>query len=260
MVTCSAGHNSLLLDSRDYWADLLQFGRPKKVRCKCGGMLFGINLSYEFREAGDVRSVEIVTTCFACGQCRSRAVFEIKYGPTDQLVSRPLDPIDHPWLQPKRHEITAYWKPTDAERFARYLVSELGGRVFQRLPMSDISPCTIHDVEFYPELKPRLYFTNFSNLDPPSVRDPENAGPFLNISGPFHIVISFPDDDVGLLHYVKYSKEVVRGGLIVKQPEEFLAFARDAVDWLGREFPPTRGKFSADNPEEYARIFGVARG
>jgi hypothetical protein len=255
LLTCSAGHHSLLLDSRDYWADILQGGRPRQIKCKCGGKLFAIMLFYEFRDTGDVRSVEVFSACHACAQSHSRALFEIKYSPTEELVSHPLDPIEQPWLQPKRREITAYWKPNDAERFARHLVTALGARVFQRLPKSEITPCKIDDLEFDPELKPTLYFTNLPDLAPPPIRDPQQVAPFLKLYGPFHIVIAYPDD-IALLHYVQYSNEVVREGKIVKQPEEFLAFAHSAVEWLRQEYPPTRGRYSADNPQEYKRIFG----
>jgi hypothetical protein len=31
LLTCKAGHHSLLLDSRDYWIDVLQDGRPEEI-------------------------------------------------------------------------------------------------------------------------------------------------------------------------------------------------------------------------------------
>ena len=255
LLTCSAGHHSLLLDSRDYWADILQDGRPKQIKCKCGGKLFAITLAYQFRDTGDVRSVEVFSACHACAHSQSRDLFEIKYSPTEELVSHPLDPIEQPWMQPKRREITAYWKPNDAERFARHLVTALGAQVFQHLPKSEITPCKIEDVEFHPELKPTLHFTNLLDLTRSSARNLQQAAPFLQLYGLFHIPIAWPGDDA-LLHYVKYSLEVVREGKIVKQPEGFLAFAHSAVEWLSQEYPPTRGRYSADNPEEYKRVFG----
>jgi hypothetical protein len=258
LLTCSAGHHSLLLDSRDYWADILQDGRPKQIRCKCGGKLFAVMLLYEFRETGDVRSVDVVSACHACGDGQTRALFEIKYSPTEELVSRPLDPIDEPWLQPKRRKITAYWRPSDAEKFTQYLATTLGARIFQRLPGSEITPCEIDSVEFHPELRPTLYFTVLPDLMPPAGREPQEVAPFLKLNWPFHIVIKYPDD-IALLHCVEYSNEVVRGGAIVKQPEEFLAFSRRVIEWLSHEFPPTRGLYSADNPEEYTRIFGRSK-
>lgn len=255
LLTCSEGHHSLLLDSRDYWADIVQNGRPKRLRCKCGSKLFAIMLLYEFRDTGDVRTVEVFSTCHACAHGQSRALFEIKYSPTEELVVRPLDPIEKPWMQPKRREITAYWKPNDAESFAHHLVLSLGASVVQHKPKSEMAACKIEEVDFYPELKSTLYFTNIEGLDLPKGLGPEKSAPYIRLYGPLHIMLKL-DREPGYLYYVGYSLEVVRGADIVKQPAEFLAFAQSAVEWLSQKFPPTGRKNSADNPEEYKRLFG----
>jgi hypothetical protein len=60
------------------------------------------------------------------------------------------------------------------------------------------------------------------------------------------------------MHYLrissKYSHEVVRGGILEKQPTQFLTFAREACDWLSRNFVSLRGKNTADNREEYLKV------
>src|SRR5277367_2208314 len=86
LLTFKAGHHSLLLDSRDYWIDVLQDGRPKQSRCRCGGTVFRVDLVYEFRENGDVRSVEVSPICAECNRAQSPLLFEINYGPTTKLV------------------------------------------------------------------------------------------------------------------------------------------------------------------------------
>jgi hypothetical protein len=255
LLTCSEGHHSLLLDSRDYWADILQNGKPKQLRCKCGSKLFAITLIYEFRDTGDIRSVDVFSTCHACAHGQSRALFEINYSPTKELVTRPLDPIQKPWMQPKRREITAYWKPKDAESFVRHLVLSLGANIIQHIPRLEMAACKIEDIDFYPELKSTLYFTNIHGLDMPKGPHPENSAPCIRLWGPLHMMLKL-DREPGYLYYVDYSLEVVRGADIVKQPAEFLAFAHSAVEWLSHEFPSTGRKYSADNPEEYMRLFG----
>jgi hypothetical protein len=126
LLTCSAGHHSLLLDSRDYWADVLVDGRPKRSRCSCGDTLFRVALEYEFRDDGEVRTVLIKPACSSCGREQPTVRVEIKYAPTSDLVSKPLDPIERPWFQPKRRPVTSFWQPADVERFTTYLVSTLG--------------------------------------------------------------------------------------------------------------------------------------
>src|SRR2546430_10598591 len=77
LITCAAGHHSLLLDSRDFWADALQDGRPKVSRCRCGGKLFQLSLEYEFRDSGDVRTIQIKPSCSSCGRPQVLVVVDI---------------------------------------------------------------------------------------------------------------------------------------------------------------------------------------
>ena len=60
LATCTAGHDSLLLDSRDYWAEVIQDGRPPIAKCRCKSKRFLLSLHYQFRAEGDVASVEEV--------------------------------------------------------------------------------------------------------------------------------------------------------------------------------------------------------
>jgi hypothetical protein len=87
LLTCDAGHHSLLLDSRDYWADILTDGGPKQSRCRCGGTLFRLTLEYEFRDDGEVRTVLIKPTCSDCGREQTPAWVEIKYAPRTEQSS-----------------------------------------------------------------------------------------------------------------------------------------------------------------------------
>jgi hypothetical protein len=257
LVTCIEGHHSLLADSRDYWADITQGKKPKQSKCKCGSLFFDVHLAYEFRENGDVRSIEVLPACCNCARPQPPMLLEIKYSPTDQLVSMPLDAIDQPWLHAKRKEITCYWQPSDAQDFALHLVQSLKARVFCTRSTGKIEECEIQDVPFLPELKSDLYFTNDPDL--PSFfahREPHRVAPFLRLFGPFHILLSFPDD-VALLHYIEYSEEIPCGADICKQPPSFLNFALQAKKWLGQNYVSSRGKDTADNPAEYARIWGV---
>ncbi len=254
LLTCSAGHHSLLLDSRDYWADALQEGRPKETRCRCGGALFRVDLVYDFRDDGDVRSVDVSPTCCDCGRKRTGASFEIDYSPTAELISKPLDPVEQPWLKAKRSEITAYWQPADAERFASYLSGIPGIRIYR--DSEGFEECGIETVEFYPELKYDLYFTNVLELPPLRLRDPQRAAPLLRLTSPFHIACP---TGIALLHYIEYADEILRGAEVLSQPQPFLTFARQARAWLYENYLSQRGTHTADNPAEYERIVSLLR-
>jgi hypothetical protein len=254
LLTCPAGHHSLLLDSRDYWADVLQEGRPKEIRCRCGGALFRVDLVYDFRDDGDVRSVDVSPTCCDCGRERTGALFEIDYSPTVELISKPLDPVEQPWLKAKRSEITAYWQPADAERFASYLSGIPGVRIYR--DSKGFEECGIEAVEFYPQLRYDLYFTNVLELPRLRLRDPQRAAPLLRLTSPFHIACP---TGIALLHYIEYADEILRGAEVLSQPQPFLTFARQARAWLHENYLSQRGTHTADNPAEYERIVSLLR-
>jgi hypothetical protein len=225
LLTCSAGHYSLLLDSRDYWAEVLQDGRPKESRCRCGSVLFYTYLEYELREDGEVHFVEVGLACCECGREQKPVVFEISYAPRAELIAQPLDPIEKPWLRAKQHQITAYWQANDAERFTRYLVESLGARLYMQTRENDLRVSTISDIEFYPELSKHLYFTNILEFASVRARDPHKTAPLLRLSSPFNIACP---TGIALLHYIEYAEEILHDMKLVKQPASFLAFAQTA--------------------------------
>jgi hypothetical protein len=61
---------------------------------------------------------------------------------------------------------------------------------------------------------------------------------------------------MGLLYYVEYAEEIFDGPRARSQPEAFLEYARALRRWLSESFCASRGKDTADNPEEVARLRG----
>lgn len=252
IVSCRLGHYSLLLDSRDYWADVIQDGRPKSIKCPCRADIFGVELSYEFRNDGDVRTVDVKLVCRACRREPACTTFEIDYSPTDTLLSKPLDRIEEPWMRARRVEITAYWRPTDAQRFAEYLTGALSARVFRR--EEDWTECELGKEAFRSESISDLYFSPLVPSKLPSGRDPHKVAPLLKLSSPFRVAVQ---SGIALLYYIEYAEEIPSGAQFEKQLPEFISFSQKAVHWLRAHYSSTRGPRTADNPEEYARIASI---
>lgn len=249
LLTCRAGHHSLLLDSRDHWAEAIQDERPRFVRCKCAARHFRVGLDYKFREDGDIQTVDILLACSTCPRQQRELSFEIDYGPTIELLERPIDPIDKPWVKPRQTQITAYWRPCDAERFALHLSHALAAKVYRRDP--EWRECDIGSIRFTKESTGDLYFSHTAQISLPNAQDPQKVAPLLRLSAPFRIAVS---SGIALLYYIEYSKEIPVGPAFLKQAQEFLSFASEAELWLRKHYPSTRGKNTADHPEEFARI------
>ncbi len=262
LATCTAGHDSLLLDSRDYWAEVIQDGRPPIARCRCKSNRFLLSLHYQFRADGDVASVEVVLHCSACAKEKRAATFEIDYSPTESLVSAPLEPCSNPWLVARRRTYTGLWSPADTERALR-LIADGTTRIWFAGWKAPIVPVEIGRacelvLEALSAQRPYDVLLSNSEVD---LRDAKPRAcwkslPILQLKSPMSI--NYPTKDGGwvnaLLHDLEFAEEVVVHGAIVSQPAEFREFAAQAIDRLSKVFISTRGPRSLDAPDEYARV------
>lgn len=257
LVTCSAGHISLLLDSRDHWIDVLQDGRPPVAKCRCKSDRFALSLRYHFR-ADEVSLIDVLLRCSACARDKHGATFEIDYAPTETLLSSPLDPCAAPWEVPRRRSYTCLWTPADVER-ALVLVGHETSRIWfvecdapPRLVDVDEARARVVDAL----TRHRPYEVLFANSDVdlagPKPRAWWKSFPVIQLGSPTHMHYSI--DVSALLHYLEYAEQVVVEGAIVAQPRELLDFAKRVVRRLGEEFVSSRGRHTLDSPTELARV------
>jgi uncharacterized damage-inducible protein DinB len=125
LVTCEEGHHSLLLDSGDYWLDVIQDGKPTERKCKCGSKDWHIGLAYDRRDDQSIRGVSVHASCAKCKTARKPTVFEIDYEPTDALVTQPLVPCADPWLKARRVVITGLWTQADLDAVVTYALANV---------------------------------------------------------------------------------------------------------------------------------------
>jgi hypothetical protein len=256
LLTCDAGHSSLLLDSADYWGDIIQDGRPPERKCRCGGKVWAVSLSYDLREdQKTVRGIEVTLTCEACRTERAPVRFEIDYAPTDALIDRPLTPCTDPWLKAKRVVLTALWTPSDLERFVRHAAQQEGASVFvagwREAPArwDGVSLAARVDLERVFD----VFMTNTEVTFPDNLRDSWKALPVVHVGNPIRMNYT---TGTGLLHYVEYAEETFQGPRVTAQPARFLAYARGLRAWLLETYSSARGKNTADNPDEHERLRG----
>lgn len=86
-VKCvSCDKNYLLLDSADFWFDVIQ-GRPypRLSRCSCKVTNHQLTAEYSFGDDCQVRSVNVDSKCGMCGKVRRQLALDIDYAPTNKL-------------------------------------------------------------------------------------------------------------------------------------------------------------------------------
>lgn len=84
LLTTKNEENYLILDSIDYWYDLIQNEYPKKKKYSCKNEYFYVQFNYIPRqETDDIREVRIITTCTNCKKVSKPITIDIDYSPTN---------------------------------------------------------------------------------------------------------------------------------------------------------------------------------
>jgi hypothetical protein len=256
LATCDQGHPSLLLDSRDVWAHVIQAARPREIRCRCQQRTFYLTVDYDFREGTrTVRAFVVRARCATCAAWRDVFAADVDYEPADVLIERPLDPVDDPWRKARWVEVTGLWKPEDLERLLRFVGALPGARIafasWQQAPRELTA-----DAAVLAAREARTYSFAFAAADvtlPVEMSDAWKDLPVVHVGTPTMMHYA---TGVAELYYVRYALERLADGAVIPQPPAFLAFAARIRAWLAAEFVSARGKNTADNPAEYQRLKG----
>jgi hypothetical protein len=253
LLTCGRGHHSLLLDSRDYWGDVIQEGRPPVVQCRCKGRLFEVSLAYAFVADRDVVSaIDVHLDCIGCGK-PSRFTIDIDYEPTHRLIEQPLDPCEDPWLKARQVSLTGYWQPEDLHAVIRHAIDGEGARAY--LVMSSTNGASITSPRSADELITQIrgsgafdvFFASGEVVFPKHLPDLWKKTAVVHVSSGY-------DLGIGELHYVDYAHEIIEGTAVVAQPAAFLELASRIEQWLRSNFVSDRWKTAIDNPDGYRHM------
>lgn len=259
LLTCSHGHHSLLLDSHIIWRDVVQGNRkPRKLHCKCKASSFRVSLLYSFWEDNEVSQVDILTTCINCGDERRAMYIEIDYGPTRQLIDRPLTPCEAPWLKTRQVQLSYLWGINDIKSFTNWVMGLASVRA--RLIAVDGSIYLINDgnelqhkVETEPGWDLFLSDERASSPDELSVKWWRWQDiPVIHIWGP-RVIVDNAGNTISTMYYMEYAEQVVQNLAVVPQPRVFLQLTKAITEWLKNHYTSERGKGTFDNPVELAR-------
>lgn len=101
----------LILDSIDYWYDLIQNQYPTKRKCTCKNQFFKIFFDYVPRAGtDDYKAVKLISCCTECGKEREFATIDLKYSPTEHLFENPITYCEKPKIKYKKYSLFGYWE------------------------------------------------------------------------------------------------------------------------------------------------------
>lgn len=110
IVVTRSGKSYFILDSIEYWYDLIQNKYPTKQKCRCKNDYFRLCFQYVPRiGTDDYKAVELISCCTECRKQRKFAEIDIDYSPTAQLFRQPITYCKQPKMKYKLQSICGEW-------------------------------------------------------------------------------------------------------------------------------------------------------
>ncbi|MBR6768161.1 MAG: hypothetical protein IKM34_01580 [Clostridia bacterium] len=111
VLTTRSEKSYFILDSQEYWYDLIQDQYPPKQKCSCKNDFFKVCFQYLTRKGtDDFRKVELVSQCTECGKIKNWASIDIDYSPSSQLFENAIPFCAQPKIKYKTHTVNGFWQ------------------------------------------------------------------------------------------------------------------------------------------------------
>lgn len=125
-IICTPTDKSyFLLDSADYWYDLIQEKYPPVMKCSCKNDRFNLIFEYIPRAGTeDFREIRMSCSCTVCRKSKVLPPIEIDYSPSSQLFDHPVTFCKQPKIKYKTYSLTGYWSNDDLADIAEYLLKK----------------------------------------------------------------------------------------------------------------------------------------
>lgn len=125
ILTTRSGKSYFILDSMDFWYDLIQERYPAKQKCGCKNDFFRLCFNYEPRVGtDDYRAVELISHCTECGKEQKFAHVAFDYSSTAQLFEQPITECVQPKIKYKTYSIQGYWSTEAFSKLIDFLSKE----------------------------------------------------------------------------------------------------------------------------------------
>ncbi|MBQ8414617.1 MAG: hypothetical protein IJX58_05165 [Clostridia bacterium] len=111
ILTSRSGKSYFILDSKEYWYDLIQGKYPSKQKCSCKNDFFKVRFDYLLRkETDDFSSVELISQCTECGKIKKFSRVDIDYSPSSHLFENAITYCEQPKIKYKTYNIGGFWE------------------------------------------------------------------------------------------------------------------------------------------------------
>jgi len=262
LLTCSkCSKNYFLLDSGDYWLDIIQERIPRLIKCKCKNDSFKIELDYKFRiDSRDIQNIFVCTKCFKCDKQKKISDWEINYGPTNNLLKNPIIYVINPNLKYNLLTKSCYWTDGDLIKFLRFLGTETNiyfycelwggkGAHYTKIDLKDLANIIKKNNNY----KIICSLNKLKNVGKNTIDWRKNE--ILVIDSPIIMVL---DKEKGKLVCIYYSSNYIKNfltGQIQEKSNKFKQLIDEIEVWFKSNYINWRGKNCFDNKKEHLRLF-----
>lgn len=126
VLTTRSDKSWFILDSKDYWYDLIQQNYPTRTKCRCKNDYFKLHFDYVPRiHTDDYRAVELYACCTQCGKQKNLGTIDIDFSPSAYLFAHPLTSCKQPKLKCKTYSIKGYWTDEKLRDLTSFLMEKL---------------------------------------------------------------------------------------------------------------------------------------
>lgn len=255
----------LVLDSEDYWFDVIQASYPRLRKCSCKATSFTLKCDYFYRDDGDIKSVDLWSKCPFCEKTKRQMCIDIDYSDTGNLLNRPLRFCKTPNIRYDLKDISLYITQDNIASVIGYLHAKhqcifIGWLLENGAWVRHVLDAQASQEAIFSNGYLKIYALpsplQFSELEVATSKKEEafwKRNEIIRISSPTHIRIGEED---ALLYYIQYSNEWVQDDLVVQKQETFIETTKTLLEWLSMNFVSWRGKLCFDNENEHLRLFG----
>lgn len=268
LLTTESGDNYLILDSIDYWFDLIQNEYPKKKKCSCKNEWFNVQFNYIQRQGTkDFRKINIITTCITCKKTSKPISINVKYSPTSELFDKPISYCEKPDIKYKFSELSSYWSGDDLKNFLQFIFLDLklnvycwfskhpeNKRRFEKISLEKaLQIITVNHRYFYfhftPDELDTRKFIKLTDDNGVFLKDEIwRRNEIIQLSAPFVIM------GYGLLYSINYCNQYLERGIVMDKSKNFELITNEIKSWLKHNFITKRGINCFDGKEAYQKI------
>jgi len=268
LLTTKSEKSYLILDSLDYWYDLIQTSYPKKKKCNCANEWFHVKFAFLLRDdEKDIKNVQITAICTRCAKLSKVMSVDLDYSPTLHFLEQPIHYCEKPNIKYKYNELNSYWRHDDLKRFLEFTITGLGLHAYCYFAQYPENTRHFEEVNLERAIEittvNHRYFDFYFSCDKIDssrmVQENIESGvivkkdlwrehEMIHLSSPFSIM------GYGLLFYIHFcTQHIVRGNVVDKSPE-FEETTNQLVHWLRTTFITGRGKNCFDGDEAHKQV------